>query len=46
MAAGLNSVEGVSTLVKETVSRFGRVDILVNNAGAIVPVDGGATLRI
>src|SRR5947209_20413484 len=35
--ADLSSLDGVRTLVRETLGRFGKVDILINNAGAIRP---------
>jgi NAD(P)-dependent dehydrogenase (short-subunit alcohol dehydrogenase family) len=35
VGADLSSPDGVRTLVRETLSRFGRVDILINCAGAI-----------
>ena len=37
LAADLSTLEGVRSLVQETVKRFGSIDILVNNAGAIRP---------
>ena len=35
--ADLSTLDGVHTLVRETLGRFGKVDILINNAGAIRP---------
>ena len=35
--ADLSTLDGVRTLMRETLGRFGTVDILVNNAGAIRP---------
>ena len=37
VAADLSTLDGVRTLARETLGRFGTVDILVNNAGAIRP---------
>src|SRR5579871_1401462 len=35
VAADLTSEKGASTLVEETIARYGRVDILVNLAGGL-----------
>ena len=35
VAVDLSTLEGVRTLTRETLERFGTVDIVVNNAGAI-----------
>src|SRR5437870_374069 len=37
VATDLSTLDGVRTLARETLGRFGTVDILVNNAGAIRP---------
>src|SRR2546422_497106 len=37
VAVDLSTLEGVRTLTRETLERFGTVDIVVNNAGAIRP---------
>jgi len=53
--ADLSSLDGVRTLVRETLGRFGKVDILINNAGITGPTgrvdqiaisDWDQTLRI
>jgi NAD(P)-dependent dehydrogenase (short-subunit alcohol dehydrogenase family) len=37
VATDLSTLDGVRTLARETLGRFGTVDMLVNNAGAIRP---------
>lgn len=37
VAVDLSTLEGVQTLVQQTLTRFSTVDILINNAGAIRP---------